>query len=104
MHIQLNTDNNITGSEELTERYRSKLEGSLSRFGDRITRIEIYLSDMNSHKGGKDDIRCVLEARLNGLDPIAVSDQAESVDFAFNGASDKLKSAIESTIGKLRTY
>lgn len=104
MHIQFNTDNNITGSDALASKYISKVEKSLMRFNDRITRIEAYLSDMNSHKPGTADKRCVLEARLNGLDPIAVSHQAESLDLAVNAATDKLKRALDTTLGKLRTY
>ena len=104
MHIQVNTDNNITGSEELTSRYTSVVEKGLMRFSDRITRVEAHLSDTNSHKQGGADKRCVLEARLNGLDPIAVSHQAESLDLAVNAATDKMKRALDTTLGKLRTY
>lgn len=104
MLIQFNTDNNIHGHDSLASRYISKLENSFDRFSERITRIEVYLSDNNSHKQGSNDKRCVLEARLNGLDPIAVTHQAENLDLAVKGASDKLKSALESTLGRLRTY
>lgn len=104
MHIQFNTDNNITGSEELASKYVSNVEKALMRFDDRITRVEAYVSDMNSHKQGSADKRCVLEARLNGLDPIAVSHQAESLDLAVKAATDKLKRALETALGKLRTY
>lgn len=104
MHIQFNTDNNITGSDALASRYISEIENSLMRFDDRITRIEVHLSDTNSHKEGTADKRCLLEARLNGLDPIAVSHEAESLDLAVNAATDKLKRALDTKLGKLRTY
>lgn len=104
MQIQFNTDNNIAGKEETAQKFSSKIEQALDRFGERITRVEIYLSDLNSHKEGQDDKRCVLEARLNGLEPITVTHQAESIDFAFNGARDKLKTAIENKLGKLKSY
>lgn len=104
MHIQFNTDNNITGSDELASRYISEIENSLMRFDDRITRIEVHLRDNNSHKEGTADKRCLLEARLNGLDPIAVSHEAESLDLAVNAATDKLERALDTKLGKLRTY
>lgn len=103
MQIQFNTDNNIQGSEALADSYRSKAENSLSRFSERITRVEIYLSDLNSHKSGQDDKRCVLEARLNGIDPITVSHQAATIDQAFTGATNKLKNALETALGKLES-
>ena len=101
MQIQFNTDNNIQGSEALAESYRSKVENSLSRFSERLTRVEIYLSDLNSHKGGQDDKRCVLEARPNGIDPITVTHQAATIDQAFTGAISKLKNALSNALGKL---
>lgn len=104
MQIQFNTDNTIKGSEALAESYSAKLENTLSRFEERITRVEIYLSDLNSQKGGPDDKQCVLEARLNGIDPITVTHKAPTIDLAFTGAAGKLQNALDTAIGKLRTY
>lgn len=104
MQIQFNTDNNVTVNEALASKYMSGIEKSLMRFNDRITRIEAHLSDENSHKDGTADKRCLLEARLNGLNPIAVSHQAENLDIAVSAATDKLIRALDSTLGKLRTY
>jgi ribosome-associated translation inhibitor RaiA len=104
MHIQFNTDNNIQGDQTLASRYISKLEKYLNRFSERITRIEVHLSDINSHKQSNNDRRCVLEARINGLDPVTVTHQAENLDTAVNGAANKLRRVLDSTLGKLRTY
>ena len=73
MQIQVNTDNNITGREDVVRLVHSSVEGTVGRFSDRITRVEAHLSDTNSHKSKGDDKRCLLEARLAGLQPIAVS-------------------------------
>ena len=43
----------------------------------------------------------MIEARLEGLQPIAVTDESDSLDGAIAGAADKLKSALESIIGRL---
>lgn len=104
MQIQLNTDNNIEGSARMSAYLTETLEESLSRYGEQITRVEIHLSDENAHKEGSDDKRCLLEARLKGLQPVVVSHKAENVDLAVSGAIDKLVKSLESTIGKLRNY
>ena len=102
MIIQLNTDSNIEGNEELEQQIKTILENSLERFSEQITRVEVHLSDENSGKKfGIDDKRCLLEARLAGLQPLAVSHQAETVEQAVDGAVEQLISHIETTLGKL---
>ena len=66
MHIEISTDNNIEGREELATQLKGLVESALNRFSDRITRVEVHLSDVSSHKGGEDGIRCVMEARPRG--------------------------------------
>ena len=44
----------------------------------------------------------MMEARLEGRQPIAVTHQAATVEQAIDGAADKLKRSIESTLGRLR--
>lgn len=102
MQILVNTDNNIEGRERLTAHVTGVLEGAFDRFRDRITRIEVHLSDENGGKTGQDDKRCMLEARLEGRQPTAVTHNAESLDQAIHGAADKLERALESILGRLR--
>jgi ribosome-associated translation inhibitor RaiA len=102
MHIQINTDHNIKGHESLIAQIHSVVENTLSRFSDHITRVEVHLSDENGDKSGQNDKRCMLEARLEGHQPIAVIHEAATVDKAVDGAADKLARLIESTLGRLR--
>ena len=102
MHIQINTDSNIEGREELASHVKGVVDGALSRFSDRITRVEVHLSDQNSDKSGQDDKRCMMEARLEGRQPTAVTHQAASLDDAVDGAADKLKRSLESTLERLK--
>lgn len=104
MQIRINTDNNIDGSERMRNYFSGVIESMLNRFNDHITRIEAHLSDENSHKEGPDDKRCVLEARVKGLQPIAVTHRAESLDQAIIGAADKMKNTLETTIARIRAY
>ena len=103
MQIQINTDRNIEGREALAAQVSGVVENALSRISDRITRVEVHLSDENSDKkGGNDNMRCVMEARLEGRQPVAVTHQAATLDQAIDGAADKLTRLIESTLGRLR--
>jgi ribosome-associated translation inhibitor RaiA len=53
MTIQINSDNNIAGTEELSEYIQSTITGNLNRFDEQITRVEVHLNDENSHKSGE---------------------------------------------------
>jgi ribosome-associated translation inhibitor RaiA len=101
MKIQINTDNNIEGSEELAEQAEATVESTLGHLAEHITRVEVHLSDENSDKGGSRGKRCMMEARLEGHQPIAVSDEAESIGQAIDGAAEKLKRSLDHTLGKL---
>ena len=74
MQIQVQTDNHTAGGVGLTRQVEAVVEGALERFGDRITRVEVHFTDENgSQKSSDSDKRCVMEARLAGLQPITVS-------------------------------
>jgi hypothetical protein len=101
MLFQLRTDNHIKNSEGLGERVRAAVEAGLTRhYAERLRRVEVYLQDVNGHKGGIDK-RCAMEAHLAGHQPVAVHHQAASIDEAVSGAVGKLASALEHTLGRL---
>ncbi len=102
MQIQINTDHNIVGHQALIAEVSGKVESALSRFSTHITQVEIHLSDQTSHKNSPSDKRCMMEARLEGRQPIAVTHEAETLDQAVVGASDKLAKLIESTLERQR--
>lgn len=104
MKIIFNTDNNINGREQMTAHYETVLNESLSRFDNFITRLEVHLGDENSHKQSPDDKRCMLEARVEGMQPLAVTHKAETIHEAVSGAVEKLKKSLDSAVGKMRTY
>ncbi|MEO8296001.1 MAG: HPF/RaiA family ribosome-associated protein [Gemmatimonadota bacterium] len=101
MLIQVNTDHNIEGREELVARVEAVVEAAMSRFGDRITRVEVHINDENGAKISGNDKRCMMEARLEHRRPTSVTNHAASVDAAVSGAADKLQRALESTLGRL---
>jgi len=102
MHIQLNTDASIHGSDSMNEWATRELTDRLARFRDHITRVEVHLTDINSARGGELDKRCVLEVRLAGRQPLAVTHVADRVADALVGACTKLQHALDAALGKDR--
>lgn len=101
MQVLVNSDHHITSGEDLTERVRGVVEGRLERFDGRITRVEVHLNDLNGSKLGERDKRAMMEARIGGMKPIAVSHEAPTLTEAIHAAADKLERAIEHALGKL---
>ncbi len=100
MQVQINTDDSLKVHESESVQLHQIVEDALSRFEERITRVEMHLSDENATKGGPEDKRCLLEARLKGRKPLAVSNLAGSFILAVEGAAEKLARSIESDVGR----
>jgi ribosome-associated translation inhibitor RaiA len=104
MQVQVHTDSSVHGSEGLSVAVETAVQDAVRRWVQRITRVEVHLSDLNKHKGGADDKRCLMEARLGGLQPIAVTHQADTLPAAIDGAAEKLKKSLEHTLGRLNDH
>jgi ribosome-associated translation inhibitor RaiA len=104
MTIQFNTDNKVTVSEELRAPLISSISEGLSRFSHQITRVEVHLSDENGDKEGLNDKRCMIEARLAGMKPMAVTNHGNTHEQAVEGAIEKLKTSLDTILGRLRNY
>ena len=100
MFIQINTDNQVDSDAERDARIEEQVRQRLARFENRITDVEIHVSDENGSKGGS-DLRCTLEARMNGVPPVAVTDQGNTVDRAIIAAAKKAVRALDHQLGKL---
>jgi hypothetical protein len=101
MQFQLNTDANIQGNERLAEVAEKSVASALGHLTDRLSRIEVHLADMNSAKGGADDIRCTIEARPKGMQPQTVTHHDANVESALRGAAKKIRALLDSEFGKL---
>ena len=105
MQIQINTDGNIEGHEQLAQQVEAVVRDGLQRFTAKLTRVEVHLSDENSDKkSGAEDKRCLLEARLADFQPIAVSHEAATIEQAVDGAVERLTHSLEGTLGRLSKY
>lgn len=102
MKVQVNTSNDIENKDTLERWATDYLSEHLGRFDQDITSIEVQLTDENhAAKSGAVDKRCMMEARINGRAPIAVTNYAPDQNLAFRGAADKLASALDHAFGKL---
>ncbi|UZE24685.1 HPF/RaiA family ribosome-associated protein [Pseudomonas sp. B21-056] len=102
MQIQVNSDNHIQSSIRLEEWVRTTIESTLERYEEDLTRVEVHLGDENGAKPGPHDLRCQIEARPKGHQPISVTHKAGSLEAAIEGAATKLENALEHLFGKLR--
>ncbi|MCH8467696.1 MAG: HPF/RaiA family ribosome-associated protein [Roseinatronobacter sp.] len=100
MKIQLNTDGNIEGTEALLAPIELQITDGLSRFMDQISRIELHLSDESSGKSGSTDKRCLLEVRLKGQSPVAVTHNSGTLQEACDGATQKMLRKLDSILGR----
>jgi len=101
MKIQINTDNHITGRETLAHQAEAAVKSAVGHLAEHITRVEVHLSDENGDKTGRNDKRCLMEARLEGHQPIAVAHESETIEEALDGAADKLKRSLDHTLARL---
>jgi hypothetical protein len=102
MKIQVNTDHNVEAGEALVLLVEAEVESALERYKDRLTRVEVHLGDESGEKdrsGG--DKRCLLEARPTGMQPVVVTDFADTVEQAVVGAAQKMQSLLNSTFGRI---
>ena len=60
------------------------------------------MKDESGKKDGFNDISCLIEARIEGRKSIAITNQAKAMDIAVTGAIDKIKTSIESILGKIQ--
>jgi hypothetical protein len=104
MQIHVRTDHTIHGTEELTTDVTATVTSVLGRFEPHLTRVEAHLSDENGPKSGTDDIKCVLEVRPAGRQPMAVTHHAGTIAQAVRGASDKMRNALATTYDKITSH
>jgi ribosome-associated translation inhibitor RaiA len=100
MQIQIHSDHNLKGGESLASSVRSTVENAVSRFSAHITKVEVHLADENAGKHGRNDKRCMMEARLEGHAPLAVTHHASTVGQAIDGAAERLVHLLEHTLGR----
>jgi ribosome-associated translation inhibitor RaiA len=105
MIVQIHTNSDIEGGEQLTTEIEATVTTTMARFADRLSRIQVHLGDENgSTKHGSKDKRCMMEARIDGAAPVAVTEHAPTIEQAVNGAAAKLERSLDSRLGRRRDH
>ena len=102
MQIQVHCDKHIKNDVRLEEWVNTTGKDRPDLFEEDIPRVDVCLSDENGGKSRPNDKRCKMEARPKGHQPLIVTEDADSVDRAVEGAAEKLQHALEHLFGKLR--
>jgi ribosome-associated translation inhibitor RaiA len=102
MQVQVNTDDHIHGGESLAQWVNDEALSRLSRFRDHITRLEVFLTDLDGSKSGVKDKRCRLEARVASRQPVSVTADGDKMASAFMDAVDKLIRALDTDLGRVK--
>jgi hypothetical protein len=100
MQFQFNSDNQTPLGADAAQQAQAIVEARLGRISDRLTRVEVHVSDVDGPRNGGDDMRCAIEIRPNGMRPITATDQASSVEGAVSAAADKVLKVFDRQIGK----
>jgi ribosome-associated translation inhibitor RaiA len=107
MKIEIHTDAHTDGSTARRDQVSAMLEQWLGRFREHLTRLDAHLSDENGSKPGGGPAgaqRCLLEAHVEGRQPMSVSHQAAQMAQAVRGAADKLTRLLDSRLERLHGY
>lgn len=90
MRINVMSFKGSTG-EHLLRDLEKRVECDLSRFGGRISRVEVLLMDDEDLSTDKS---CIIEARLNDAAPIAVQAHASTFEHAIDKGAEKIEEVL----------
>jgi hypothetical protein len=101
VEIQVNSDKNVPMDTQVIRFIGVEVNRVLRRFAGRLTRVEVHLSDVNSHKFGTHDKRCLIEARPARHRPLTASSGAPTINEAVAGTLAKLRRSLQTLFGRL---
>ena len=84
--------------------FSNEIKNELARFDEIVTRIEVHVSDENGNKSTPNDKKCVIEARVEKKQPIAVTANADSPEKAFFEALEKMQRVLDTTVEKIKEH
>jgi hypothetical protein len=100
MLIIVNTDTSSRAPQRLSARVEATLRYRLACFSKRVAHVEVHISDP-AQKRDAGEKRCTIQARPEGLAPIAVAEKALTFEQALAGAAAKTVAALERALAPL---
>ncbi|WP_322549306.1 HPF/RaiA family ribosome-associated protein [Flavobacterium psychraquaticum] len=104
MLVQIHTDKNIEGGSRFSEYFSAEIKEQLARYNEIVTRIEVHVTDENGSKTSPNDKKCVIEARIEKKQPIAVTAHDDTAEKAFFEALEKIQRVLETTVEKIKEH
>lgn len=92
MNIELHTQG-IAPTEQLKDHIERRLRFALTRFGRKLRRVHVTLSDQNGPKGGF-DTQCKVRAELSDAGPIVIQQVHRDAFSAVARAADRISHAV----------
>ncbi|MEQ9459598.1 MAG: HPF/RaiA family ribosome-associated protein [Phycisphaeraceae bacterium] len=92
---------NIDHSETLKNHVQSRISTALERFGKRVRKVIVRLSDLNGPRGGH-DMYCQMQVDVMGCGLLIVEQTDTDVYHAVDQAADRIKRNVKRAINKKR--
>lgn len=101
MDIRFNSDNAIDGHAGLAEKVQARITERLeTRFGSRLTTIEVHVRDVDGDSNRADGVEARIEARPANGQPLFVSERAAEPYDAVNAALGTMVTRLDGVFGK----
>ena len=105
MQVQINAGHNVTIDAATEQSLTSGITSHLAHFSDRITRVELHLSDEDgADRSGPCQMLCMLEVRLAGRQPDIVKATAATVDLAVRDATHKMHHLLDGIFSRAQRH
>ncbi|WP_183407994.1 hypothetical protein [Nocardioides pocheonensis] len=95
MEILVGTDRQVPGREELLSFIGFEVLAGLGPCASRVSNVHVHLSAETGGRIGPVSMRCRLEVRPEGHEPLAVMHRALSKDDAVRGAVGDMRGVLE---------
>jgi hypothetical protein len=100
MYIQVKAGNARFKTRGWQSEIESLVEGTLRRFADRLTSVEVFVSAENDrHEEGACDKQCVIEAQVKDFQPVAVRAHAPLFSLAVADCAEKMERTLDRRFG-----
>lgn len=103
MDIQVRTDYHVDGDQGLIAYVEQQVSSGLEAFSERITSVQVHLSEESGARKGPHELRCLVEVRLGGHEPVAVRRRGSTKDIVVHGAVADMRQVLERLYGRLDT-
>ncbi len=100
MKLQINYAE-MESTPAIEQRITDKVDHALRHTGEHVTRVEVHVRDDNRGKGGPNDKRVTMEARIAGRQPLVVEDTGSDLYRVIDSSAEKLRRAVKNELERL---